>query len=78
MVGLSRNTDRRVRVALVGTGFVGRVHLEAILRLGFVDVCALGTATADLESAKRLASDFGIPTTRRSNRDTPSPSPDPR
>jgi len=48
-------------VALVGTGFVGRVHLEAILRLGFVDVCALGTATADLESAKRLASDFGIP-----------------
>jgi predicted dehydrogenase len=61
MVGVASGTDTRVRVALIGTGFVGRVHLDAMLRLGFVDVCALGTATADLDSAKKLASDFGIP-----------------
>jgi predicted dehydrogenase len=48
----------RVRTALFGTGFVGRVHLEALCRLGFIDVCAV--ATADLEQANQLAAEFGV------------------
>src|SRR6185312_15065215 len=32
---------KRLRTAVIGTGFVGRVHLEAIRRLGFVDVAAI-------------------------------------
>jgi predicted dehydrogenase len=49
---------KRVKAAIVGTGFVGRVHLEAACRLGFIDVCVL--ATADLDQANRLAREYGI------------------
>src|SRR5271165_1915908 len=48
----------RVRTAIFGTGFVGRIHLEALCRLGFVDVCAV--ATADLAQANQMAAEFGI------------------
>src|ERR1039458_2104232 len=48
----------RVRTALLGSGFVGRVHLEALCRLGIIDVCALGTA--DPDQANQLAAEFGI------------------
>jgi predicted dehydrogenase len=48
-----------LRVAVLGTGFVGRQHLEALSRLGATtQVCAL--ATADIEQGKRLGSEFGI------------------
>lgn len=50
--------NTRMRTALLGSGFVGRVHLEALLRLGVIDVCALGTA--DLDQANQLATEFGI------------------
>ena len=53
---------RNVRIALLGAGFVGRVHLEAIRRLGFVEVCALAAAEPDMPRARRLASEFGIGT----------------
>jgi len=49
---------KRVKTAIIGTGFVGRVHLEAACRLGFIDVNAL--ATADLDQANRLAREYGI------------------
>jgi len=48
----------KFRTALFGTGFVGRVHLETMARLGYVDVRALGTA--DAEQAGRLAAEYGI------------------
>ena len=48
----------RLRCAIVGTGFMGRVHLEAVRRLGFVDVAAI--AGRRLEAARNLASAFGI------------------
>ncbi len=48
----------RVRTAIFGTGFVGRVHLDALCRLGFVDVCAV--ATADWAQANQMAAEFGI------------------
>jgi len=49
---------KRVRTAILGTGFIGRVHLEMVCRLGFVDVCAL--ATADVAQANRLAKEYGV------------------
>ena len=48
----------RLRCAIVGTGFMGRVHLEAVRRLGFVDVAAI--AGRRLEAARNLASAFGV------------------
>src|SRR5215472_6302454 len=50
---------KRVRAAILGTGFMGRVHLEAVCRLGFVDVCALATARHP-DRGNSLAAEFGI------------------
>ena len=49
---------KRVRAAILGTGFIGRVHLEALCRLGFVEIAAL--ATADHGQAERLAGEYGV------------------
>ncbi len=51
---------RRLRTAVIGAGFVGRVHLEAIRRLGFVDITAIGARNVD--HARKLADEFGIAT----------------
>jgi predicted dehydrogenase len=48
----------RFKTAVFGTGFVGRVHLEAIRRLGFVHVAAIGES--QLEKARRLADEFHV------------------
>ncbi|HEY7392816.1 MAG TPA: Gfo/Idh/MocA family oxidoreductase [Bryobacteraceae bacterium] len=44
--------------AVIGGGFVGRVHLEAIRRLGHVNIAAL--ADPKLEKAEQLAAEFSI------------------
>src|SRR5215831_5790894 len=49
---------KRLRTAVIGTGFVGRVHLEAIRRLGFVDVAAI--VEPNLTTAKKYADEFGV------------------
>jgi predicted dehydrogenase len=62
--GLEPNTEsiimtrKRLRTALIGTGFVGRVHLEAIRRLGFVDIAAI--VDPNLAVAEKYASEFGV------------------
>lgn len=48
----------RLRTAIVGTGFMGRVHLEAVLRLGSVDVRAVCGRRE--ETAAALARAFGV------------------
>ncbi len=48
---------RRFKTAVFGTGFVGRVHLEAIRRLGYVDLYAIGEP--QIEKANQLAAEFG-------------------
>jgi predicted dehydrogenase len=48
----------KLRTAVIGTGFVGRVHLEAIHRLGFVDVAAI--VDPRLDQARALADEFGV------------------
>ena len=50
----------RLRTAVIGTGFMGRVHLEALRRVEFVDVAAI--AGRVLAPAKRLGEGFGVET----------------
>ena len=50
---------KRVRTAVVGTGFMGRVHLEALRRVENVDVAAVAGRTA--ESAQQLGAPFAVP-----------------
>ena len=45
---------------MIGTGFMGRVHLEALRRVEFVDVAAI--AGRELAAAKRLGAGFGVET----------------
>ncbi len=44
---------KRLRYGIVGAGFVGPHHIEAVRRLGFVEIAAL--ADANLELARRKA-----------------------
>src|ERR1051326_4765045 len=48
---------RKFKTALFGTGFVGRVHLEGIRRLGYVQLYAIGEP--QIEKATALAAEFG-------------------
>src|SRR3954451_12803120 len=49
----------RLRMGLVGPGFVGAHHIDAVRRLGFVDVVAVA-ASSDA-SARRKAQALGVP-----------------
>ena len=51
---------RTIRTAIFGTGFMGRVHLEAVRRLEHVEVVAIAGRT--LQAAQRLGEGFSIPT----------------
>ncbi|HYW42360.1 MAG TPA: Gfo/Idh/MocA family oxidoreductase [Bryobacteraceae bacterium] len=48
---------KKFRTAVFGTGFVGRVHLEGIRRLGYVQLAAIGEP--QIEKAQHLADEFG-------------------
>ena len=49
---------RTIKTAVFGTGFVGRVHLEGIRRLGYVQVYAIGEP--QVEKAQQLAAEFSV------------------
>src|SRR5580658_7240566 len=49
---------RKLKAAVFGTGFVGRVHLEGIRRLGNVEVYALGESRA--EKARKLGEELHV------------------
>jgi len=49
---------KRIRTAIIGTGFMGRVHLEAVRRLGFVEVAAI--ASRRIEAARSMADAFHV------------------
>lgn len=51
---------KRLKTALIGTGLVGRVHLENLLRSGCAEVAALVTAPVDLIRTGMMAAQFGI------------------
>ena len=50
--------SKRVKAAILGSGFIGRVHVEALCRLGFVKICAL--VARDRDHAEHLARDYGV------------------
>ncbi len=47
-----------IGVGIVGTGFIGPAHVEALRRLG---IPVLGLAEVDLETAQKKAAELGIP-----------------
>ena len=49
---------RKIKVGVIGSGFVGPIHIEGLRRLGFVDVVAL--AESNIELAKKKANLFNI------------------
>jgi predicted dehydrogenase len=49
----------KIKVGIIGTGFIGPTHIEAIRRLGFVDV--VGLAETSQETAEKKATELGIP-----------------
>jgi predicted dehydrogenase len=51
---------KKIGMGLVGPGFVGAHHIDAVRRLGFVDVVAIA-ASSDA-SARRKADELGVPT----------------
>src|SRR5437867_3199163 len=50
---------RKIKAALIGAGFVGPHHIEAVRRLGFVDVVAI--ASSNQKSADAKAARLNIP-----------------
>jgi predicted dehydrogenase len=57
-IGQDLTTMEKINVGVIGTGFIGPAHVEALRRLGCVDVCAL--ADVDEETARRKAESLGI------------------
>lgn len=49
---------KKIKIAIFGTGFMGKVHTESVRRLGNVEVAAVADAT--VEGAKSFASQVGI------------------
>jgi predicted dehydrogenase len=49
----------RIRVGVIGAGFIGPAHIEALRRLGFVDVVALSTSSDETAAVK--AKNLSIP-----------------
>ncbi|HWO28864.1 MAG TPA: Gfo/Idh/MocA family oxidoreductase [Candidatus Acidoferrum sp.] len=56
-----------IRTAIVGTGFMGRVHLEAVRRLEFVEAAAVVGRNA--EATRRLGAGFSVPAITTDYRD---------
>jgi predicted dehydrogenase len=50
---------KRIGMGLVGPGFVAAHHIDAVRRLGFVDVVAL--ASSSIDSARKKAAEYAIP-----------------
>lgn len=42
----------KVKVGVIGTGFIGPAHIEAIRRLGNIEVDAVAECYQDVEKAK--------------------------
>jgi predicted dehydrogenase len=58
---------KTIRTAIIGTGFMGRVHLEAARRCEFVEVAAIAGRNTD--AVRRLGAGFSVPTIAADYRD---------
>jgi len=61
------NAKKLIRTAIFGTGFMGRVHLEAARRVEFVEVAAIAGRNAD--ATQRLGAGFSVNTIATDYRD---------
>lgn len=52
-------TKKRIGMGLVGPGFIAEHHLDAVRRLGYVDI--IGIAGSSQASAEKAAQRFGVP-----------------
>ncbi|HEY5586211.1 MAG TPA: Gfo/Idh/MocA family oxidoreductase [Ruminiclostridium sp.] len=50
---------QKIKVGIIGTGFIGPVHIDALRRLGFVEVAAI--ADINEEVAKQKAEQLNVP-----------------
>jgi predicted dehydrogenase len=48
----------KIKVGVIGTGFIGPTHIEAIRRLGFVEV--IGIAGSSNEAAEKKLLNLGF------------------
>lgn len=48
---------KKIKVGIIGVGFIGQAHIEAVRRLGYADIVAI----CDTENAKEKAAQFDIP-----------------
>jgi predicted dehydrogenase len=64
---MEKTTMRTIRTAIFGTGFMGRVHLEAVRRLESVEAVAIAGRNAD--AAQRLGAGFSLSTITTDYRD---------
>lgn len=60
---MTASISNRLRVAIVGAGYVAKHHLTALARLEFIDL--VGIADLDLKAAQSLATDWKIPNAAR-------------
>src|ERR1700681_1159752 len=58
---------KSIRTSIFGTGFMGRVHLEAVRRVESVEAAAIAGRNA--EAARRLGEAFSVPTIAADYRD---------
>jgi predicted dehydrogenase/nucleoside-diphosphate-sugar epimerase len=71
---METESKKRLRVAVVGAGYVSAYHLAALKRLDFVDIVAL--ADLDTAMANTLAGRFGVPMVGRTLSDLAGSRPD--
>ena len=45
---------KKLRVGVIGIGFIGAAHVEALRRLGYVEVAAVADANGGQEKANAL------------------------
>ncbi|MEG8989742.1 Gfo/Idh/MocA family oxidoreductase [Ignavibacteria bacterium 4148-Me] len=50
---------KKIKSAIIGSGFMGSAHAEALMRIGGVEIIAI--ASNDLNGAKKLAEKYNIP-----------------
>jgi len=70
---MESNTQGKLRIAIVGAGYVAGYHIAALKRLGFVEV--VGICDLDTAAAEALAGRFGIPIVTRNLADLAAQSP---